>query len=417
MILRGLEIVGTNAGPQEIVVAGSAIARVGEPSRGDPSHSGPLFDFGGAIAFPGLVNSHDHLDFNLYPALGHKLYGDYLDWGHDIHRLDRDVISSLQRMPKPHRLRWGALKNLLCGVTTVAHHGARGDDLSFLPLGTISATSIHSVGAAPWWRWRLNAPLGPSPYVFHIAEGTSRSAHEEVDTLIRWNVFRKPLIGVHAIAMTADQAARFHAVVWCPVSNEFLYGATADIAALKRHTTILFGTDSTLSADWNLWNHLRRARALGVLDDRELFAALTRNAAIAWGRRDTGCIAPGQIGDIVVARKKASDLWDAFFAVTPEDILLVLRNGEIVLCDGPVDAAVGRRLGSVVRIGSSAKWVAEDVPEILARMRHYGIEPNLPVTAEPGGSVLCGRIERPSFVSVWRAARRNVGRPGRYWRS
>ncbi len=384
MIIRDVEIVGGDLDPQEIIVSGAAIARVGEPSRGHRSCDGPLFDFGTAIAFPGLVNSHDHLEFNLHPALGHGQYGDYIEWGQDISRNDGAVISSLQRMPKHHRLRWGALKNLLCGVTTVAHHGARGDELRSLPLGTVSATSIHSVGAAPRWRWRLNAPLGPSPYVFHIAEGTSRRARLEVDALIRWNMFRKPLIGVHAIAMSAEQAARFHAVVWCPVSNEFLYGATADIAALKRRTTILFGTDSTLSAEWDIWNHLRRARALGLLDDRELFAALTRNAAMAWDRRDTGCIAPGQIADVVVARKRARDRWDAFFSVTPEDILLVLRNGQVVLCDRSVDAIADRQDGSVVRIGSTAKWVAEDVSEILARMRHHGVASNLPVTVEPG---------------------------------
>lgn len=383
MIIRGVEIVGDDAGLREIVVSGRTIERIGDGSPGDPSWSGPALDFGTAIAFAGLINSHDHLEFNLYPALGHKRYADYREWGEDIHRSDRAVIASLHRMPKSHRIRWGALKNLLCGVTTVAHHGARRDDLRSLPLGAVSATSIHSVGGAPRWRWSLNAPFGRPPYVFHVAEGTSRGARREVDALLRWNVFRKPLVGVHAIAMSAEQAARFHAVVWCPVSNEFLYGATADIAALKRSTTILFGTDSTLSAEWNLWNHLRRARALRVLDDRELFDAVTRNAAIAWNRRDTGCIVRGHAADLVVARKKARDPWDAFFAANPEDLLLVLKAGQVVLCDRSVDTVRVPQGGSVIRLGSTAKWVAEDVPDILACMRHCGIESNLPIAAEP----------------------------------
>ena len=33
--------------------------------------------FDGAIIFPGLINSHDHLDFNLFPQLGNRAYKNY----------------------------------------------------------------------------------------------------------------------------------------------------------------------------------------------------------------------------------------------------------------------------------------------------------------------------------------------------
>jgi cytosine/adenosine deaminase-related metal-dependent hydrolase len=351
--------------------------------HGSQVAGGPCIDFDDAIAFPGLINSHDHLEFNVYPALGHRHYSDYREWGDDIHRSDRGVIASSQRMPKQHRLRWGALKNLLCGVTTVAHHGARRDDVRSLPIGAVRSTSIHSV-RAPLWRWHLIGPPIRPPYVFHVAEGTSPEARREVDALIRWNVFGKALVAVHAIAMNAAQAAHFHAVVWCPVSNEFLYGTTADVASLKQTTTILFGTDSTLSAAWDVWSHLRRARTLHVLDDRELFAAVTRDAALAWGRRDTGHIAPGHTADLVIARKKASDPWDAFFAVTPEDLLLVLKDGQVVLRDPSVAGDRDHAHGSTIELGSTEKWVAEDVPDLLACLRHHGIASNLPIAARSG---------------------------------
>jgi cytosine/adenosine deaminase-related metal-dependent hydrolase len=381
MILRGVDVVGEGNGSREIVVSGTTITRVGDrPSRERPE-DGPTLDFEEVIAFPGLTNSHDHLEFNLYPALGHKHYADYREWGDDIHRRDEAVISSLQRVPKAVRLRWGALKNLLCGVTTVAHHGALGDDLRALPVAAAPGTSIHSIGAARHWRLRLNAPLGRSPYVVHVGEGTSLEARREIDTLLRWNLFQRPLVGVHAIAMGAGQAARFHAIVWCPVSNEFLYGATADIATLKRSTTVLFGTDSTLTGDWNVWSHLRRARALGPLDDRELLAAVTTAAAFAWGRSSSGCLAAGRIADVVVARKKARDPLDAFFAIDPEDVLLVLRAGSVVLCDASLQAVRVRRPCSSLRLGATTKRVAEDVPGLLACLGRYSVRPNLPIAA------------------------------------
>jgi cytosine/adenosine deaminase-related metal-dependent hydrolase len=379
MILRGVELVGESKPAREIVVSGASIARVGGLSARLPD-DGPLVELDEAIVFPGLTNSHDHLEFNVYPSLGHERYGDYVDWGHDIHRRDATVIAALERIPHRTRLRWGALKNLLCGVTTVAHHGSARDDLTELPIDTVVATSIHSVGLDRRWAWKLNAPIARSPYVFHLGEGTSLFAKREIDELLRWNLFRRPLIAVHAIAMRAEQASHFRAIVWCPVSNESLYGVTADIASLKPVAPVLFGTDSTLTADWNVWNHLRRARALGDLDDPELFAAVTRSAAVVWGRAKTGSVAPGQNADLVVARKKAKGPYDAFFAVEPQDILLVLRRGQVVLHDASLGLPVGRGPLSMVGLGGSEKWVAEDVPAVLAGMREYGVEPNLPIT-------------------------------------
>jgi cytosine/adenosine deaminase-related metal-dependent hydrolase len=378
MIVRGVQVVGEGAVSREIVISGSAFARRGEASV-HPAREGAVIDFDdAAIAFPGLVNSHDHLEFNVYPALGHRRYVDYLDWGDDIHRRDARLIALLERVPRPARLRWGALKNVLCGVTTVAHHGDSPDTGTSLPVDTVAATSIHSIRAAPRWRWRLNAPRDRSPYVFHVGEGTSSSARREVDELVRWNLFGRRLVAVHALGIDAEQATRFQAVVWCPVSNEYLYGATADVAAIKRRTAVLLGTDSTLTGDWNIWSHLRCARAHGGLDDRELFESVTLVAAQAWRRPKTGRIAPGLVANLVVARRKARNVYDAFFAVDPEDILLVLKGGAIVLCDASLDIRPAGQSSSV-RIGTSEKWVAEDVPGIVAVLRKWGVQPNLPI--------------------------------------
>jgi cytosine/adenosine deaminase-related metal-dependent hydrolase len=385
MIIRHVQLVGDEAEATEIVVSDGVFARVGEASD-DPSRDGPLLTIVDAIAFPGLTNSHDHLEYNLYSALGHGPYADYVEWSTDIQRRDAHTIAAVERVPRALRLRWGALKNLVCGVTAVAHHGRSRDRLASLPVDIIPGTSIHSARFAPLWRLRLNTPVDRSPYVFHVGEGASPQVAHEVDAVLRWNLFQRRLIGVHAIAMHREQAERFHAVVWCPVSNEFLYGKTADIASLKRATAIVFGTDSTLTGGWNFWTHLRRARALGLLDDRELFDAVTRTAARIWRRSKTGSIAPGSKADLVVAKKKRPNRWDAFFAVDPEDILLVLRGGAVVLCDASLDwAPRGGPFSSqfsTVRIGASEKLVADDVPAICGAIRSYGIAPNTHIAVD-----------------------------------
>src|SRR5699024_5393300 len=126
------------------------------------------------------------------------------------------------------------------------------------------------------WRLKLNNVFARKhPYVIHLGEGTDAMAHDEIDTFIKNNFLNRSLFTVHGVAMDEEQAKRFKAMVWCPDSNFFLLNATADIKRLKTKTRILFGTDSTLTADWNIWNHLRLARKTGLMNDRELFNALT----------------------------------------------------------------------------------------------------------------------------------------------
>jgi cytosine/adenosine deaminase-related metal-dependent hydrolase len=372
MIIRGVEIVGDHSGRRDIHLSGARITGV-EPNGAVAREGGPL-SFRDAIAFPGLINSHDHLEFDLYPPLGHGPYADYVAWGEDIHRRDRGQIASIEAVPRPYRARWGAVKNLLAGVTTVAHHGA---PVGEQPVGLLGGTAIHSVRLEPSWRRRLNSPFSPAPHVVHTGEGTSDACHREIDLLLRWNLWRRDLIGVHAVAMDAHQAEGFRAVVWCPLSNQFLYGRSADIPALKARTAIVFGTDSTLTADWSVWNHLRAARALGFLSDRELLDAVTGAAAAVWNRPDLGRIAVGGAADLVVARRKAADPWEAFFALDPEDLLLVVRDGLPWLVDRSLEGAPRPAKGFAVRVGASEKIVAEDVPALLEEIRARGVRPNL----------------------------------------
>src|ERR1700689_3290710 len=123
MIIRGVEIVGEDGGRRDIHLTRARITDVA-PSGADRA----ALEIGAvichdAIAFPGLINSHDHLEFDLYPPLGHGPYADYVTWREDIHRRDRGQIASIEAVPRPYRARWEAVKNLLSGVTSVATHG------------------------------------------------------------------------------------------------------------------------------------------------------------------------------------------------------------------------------------------------------------------------------------------------------
>ena len=254
--------------------------------------------------FPGLINSHDHLDFNLFPQTGSRIYNNYIDWAQDIHAPHKETINAVLRIPQHIRTQWGLYKNLLNGVTTVINHGEKlsiDNNIINVVQGNFF---LHSIRFEKNWKLKLNSPLAKSrPYVIHIGEGTDDASYKEINKLIRWNIYKRKIIGVHGVAMDEKQATAFQALVWCPASNYFLLNATAAVEKLKSKTAILFGTDSTLTSDWNIWEHIRLARNSRLVSDQELFEMLTIRPAAVWGLKGFGKIAEHHVADIIIAKK------------------------------------------------------------------------------------------------------------------
>ncbi len=334
--------------------------------------------FTNAIAFPALANSHEHLDFNLFPPIANKIYANYREWGNDIHLQNKQAINEVLQIPQNLRTQWGIYKNLLNGFTRVVNHG---DPLPIAtPLIDIQqrCRSLHSVGFEKNWKWKLNRPGQTGlPIVIHTGEGTDVLATKEIDELIRWNIFKKPLVGVHGVAMTATQARSFKALVWCPASNDFLLDRTADIQELKQATNILFGTDSTLTAGWNIWEQLRMARVSGMLSDQALFQSVTSTAANVWGWENYGYLKEGSVADIVIANNHGrQNSMDAFYAINPEDLLLVVHRGKILLYDSSLeeqlkDTAMQDPFFSRVQINGRTKSVVGDLPALMQQIKNH----------------------------------------------
>ena len=365
--------------PVDIGIKGDAVFNVATKMLSP----GPRITFDNAIAFPGLINSHDHLDFNLFPQLGHQVYQNYIQWGKDIHERDKDEINRVLKVPVPLREEWGIIKNLLCGVTTVVNHGEKIKLTD--PLVTVHEAyqCIHSVQFEKQWKLKLNNPLKTkSPVVIHIGEGTDQLAHNEIDELIRWNLLKKPLIGVHAVAMTEQQATKFKALVWCPQSNFFLLGKTAPVSQLSKQTTLLFGTDSTLTGNWSIWDHIAMARKTKMLTDEELYQTLQLNPAGIW-QTYTAAKQPGINADLVIANKKGSGWLDSFFEIEPKDLLVVLHHGSVRL----VDASLYHQFAEVdlagftkITIDGVEKYIQGDIARLIKNIRHYYPAAKFPIS-------------------------------------
>jgi cytosine/adenosine deaminase-related metal-dependent hydrolase len=379
MVLHNVNIVKGPASAS-IDIKGSHIAGLEDHPKDD---SRLHLTFDNALAFPGLINSHDHLNFNLFPQLGNKKYKSYREWGPYIHKNFAAEIAAVLKVPISLREDWGMLKNLLCGVTTVVNHGEKLQTGNRLIHVHEHCHNLHSVGFEKKWRLKLNNPFKRQlPVVIHTGEGTDRRSHKEIDQLTRWNLLRRKLIGIHGIAMSSRQAKKFRALVWCPQSNDFLLGKTAPVDKLQQHTDILFGTDSTLTGSWDIWEHIRDAKRIGSLSDDELYAALSTNAAHTW-KLPSGKIKKGKRADIVIARNSSSqDGLGEYFSVTPADILLVLCSGRMMLFDESLLPQLeGADLSefSKVNINGAGKYIRFDVPGLIAGIRQYYPNASFPV--------------------------------------
>jgi cytosine/adenosine deaminase-related metal-dependent hydrolase len=381
MLLRNLVSVG-NAKRVDILVEKDRIIAI--PAYGILSED-PLIqaiNFEDAIVFPGLINSHDHLDFNLFPQLGNRKYMNYLEWGDDIHLQNKATIDKVLKVPKELSIQWGIYKNLLNGVTTVVNHGPKVKVTNDIISVWQDCNVLHSVQLEKKWKLKLNNPfVGSQPFAIHIGEGTDLKAHEEIDELLKWNLLKRSLIGIHAIAMDERQAKGFEAIVWCPDSNHFLIGQTAHIDKLKQQTNVVFGTDSTVSSNWNIWEHLRLARQQNMVTDKELFEMLTSTPAKVWPMQDKGTLEKNSFADIVIARKKGSSSpMDAFYNLNPEDILLVMHEGEIRLFDESLLKQMNELKGfSKVTIKGSCKYVFGGIPDLLSSIKEYYPEASFPI--------------------------------------
>lgn len=385
MLLKNINIIAQESVSNVKIEGGKIEAITSTDEKTIQQTNDISIQFQDAIAFPGLINSHDHLDFNLFPRLGSKKYNNYLEWGPDIHRENKNIINEILKIPRPLRFMWGAYKNLLCGVTTVAHHGSS-VNLQNAPVNLIeNCCSLHSIRLEKNWRLKLNNPfIKPSSFVIHIGEGVDESMRMEADILRQNNFFKRKLIGVHGISVSKEQARLFDAMIWCPDSNIFLYGETARMEELRKVTQIIFGSDSTLSSHWNIYEHIRLAVKMNILSAEEIYHSLTYVPAKVWGLKGKGNLSANKIADIVIAKTKDNKSgFEQFLNVNPEDILLVMREGEIVLADEEIAKQIKQKVlwqrFSNVYVNGACKKVLGNVPALVEAIKGYCRSIELPI--------------------------------------
>src|SRR5215467_6189740 len=267
----------------DVEIKNGHIARIA-PTAGSPFSLN--VDLDGYLVLPGLINAHDHLEFNLFPRLGNGPYPNSEAWAHDIYDPNRPLLREHLSIPKTVRLWWGGIKNLLSGVTTVCHHNPYEPDVfgREFPVRVLRQYGwAHSLAFEKDIRGRLAETPEGAPFIVHLGEGTDEQSRSEIFVLDRMGALGPPTVIVHGVALTPDGHAlrrrRGAALVWCPTSNRFTLGTTLDARSICREENLALGSDSALTSQGGLLDEIRAAHRDEKVPATAVYSMVTSSAA------------------------------------------------------------------------------------------------------------------------------------------
>lgn len=384
---------GVRAG---VKIAGARIAAVGKCSRARER----VVDLEGDRLLPGLINAHDHLQLNHLPRPAPaRRYSHVREWIADIDRLRRldGPLKSAVAVPLADRLLLGGVKNLLSGVTTVAHHDPLHSSLCEprYPSRVVTrfgwAHSLYIEGEAKTWESHGRTPAD-WPWIIHAAEGVNAQALAEFRQLERLGCLQPNTLIVHGVALGARERRRLSdaaaGLIWCPSSNLHLFGATAEVADLAAGRRVALGTDSRLTGSRDLLTELRIAAEQASLTSEALESLVTRDAAELLRLADCGVIAPGRRADLLVLPAGL-----ALERAERAEIRLVVLDGTPLYGDLDFARALGPAGHWVeVCVDGRAKALARSLVERLVFLEPQ--EPGLKLPARESGDLASARQEK-----------------------
>jgi cytosine/adenosine deaminase-related metal-dependent hydrolase len=347
-----------------------------------------VVDLDGDRLLPGLINAHDHLQLNNFPRLKFRdRYTEVGEWIADLeaNRQTHRELADAAAVPRELRLRMGGLKNLLAGVTTVAHHDPLYPELlaADFPVRVLAGYGwSHSLGVTgidAVIRSHRHTPA-TSPWFIHAGEGVSEAMAREFETLDNAGCLTANARLIHGVAFDEHScrrlAARGAGLIWCPASNEFLFGRTLRCRDLIEGGSVALGSDSRLSGSRDLLEELQAAQRTGLVADEQLEPLVTRTAAKLLGLHDRGTLDPGSLADLLVLPGDLP-LWRA----TRADVRCVMLGGRMLYGDS-------RYARQLMAPGEALAVTVDGRPKVLLA----GLARLLPEAREPGvQQVLAGR--------------------------
>ncbi|MFL5352879.1 amidohydrolase family protein [Archangium sp.] len=326
------------------------------------------------VISPGLINSHDHIDYQQAPAAGKaERYEHRHDWrvggaSHDGHT----KLTSGNTTNDANVKAWAELRQVMAGTTSIASSGGQKGLLRELQASKFATTGNQEGLKEPnlfFETFPLNDTGGKeltsgcdypasgidrpdsipalAAFLPHVAEGIEESAHNEFRCVSGQGSGSQDLLTshtaiIHGVGLTAAEMAKMAergtGLIWSPRSNVSLYGDTAMVTAYKTMgVKIALGTDWLQSGSMNILHELQCANYLNQVhysrefSDEELWRMVTANAADlteTWEK--VGRISKGKVADLAIFKLNGNTASPhrSVIDAKPEDVVLTLRGGK-----------------------------------------------------------------------------------------
>jgi 5-methylthioadenosine/S-adenosylhomocysteine deaminase len=385
LLLQGTIVTPDQVFVGEVLVVADTIVCVAPSCAADPQASGATIIDTQGIIMPGMIDSHNHIQFDIFDGddwAPLQAYDDHDQWTNedrygamvDAKQCLNGEASCPADLPKQalgcELVKYGELKGLIAGTTSIVGAANPADKACYGSLArTIDqgandmpgpkndkvqiATLFPSAASADGVCKNIHTDDDTDAYLPHVGEGKpgDASALAEFTTLQTINstepdgcLLTPETAIVHGTAFGDPEFALLAAhgtdLVWSPRSNVFLYGAGTDYDMTTDIATVLsYGINVSLGCDWsmggspNLLDEMRFADEVDearwqILSPKDLVLMTTTNAAKVLAL-DTqlGALEVGNKADITVLRGDTQKPYEAILAATPREIRLVLVNG------------------------------------------------------------------------------------------
>ncbi len=348
--------------------------------RNNIATSSGVLDLEGYLLLPGLINAHDHLEFGLFPNLGAGPYQNSVEWAKEIHRTHATLIARHRKVPKAARFNWGAIRNLLCGVTTVCHHNPLSRELlsTDFPIRVLSKFGwAHSLELDPNLIHNFDHTPPNLPFVLHAAEGIDARSAQEIFDLDRIQVLSDRTVLVHGLALNPKSVAllnrRRSALIICPTSNQFLFHSAPSSMLIKTINTVVLGSDSPLTSAGDLLDEINFARNEIGIDPNSLYEMVTsRSAAVLRLRNGEGHLKPGSVGDLIAVQNRGLTPAETIARLTFDRVEMVMLAGRVQLASATIYDRLPAELKSGLEpltIDGHLRWLRAPVESLLLEAR------------------------------------------------
>jgi cytosine/adenosine deaminase-related metal-dependent hydrolase len=350
IILRGTVIL-----PDSLLCSGDVLVSrstnkilcVGADCTSDPGATGAPVICGDVVS-PGLINGHDHLQYNHLPRFQHpSLFVNHDDWtGDSGYRAFSKAFVGSSGAETCDSMKYSEVRMLMAGTTSVdgtvsnrcIDGMVRDLDTPYNGLG-LDADYVTFIDSANFAKIRGDLASG-TPAAIHVDEGLDLATRDpQFKELVSEGLVSSHTAVIHATALSTDEfrmlAQGGASILWSPRSNIDLYGLTTNVVAAKNAgVPISIGTDWTPSGSLNLLDEVRCADFLNTsyydraFTDRDLFDAVTLTPARALGvDQQIGSLAVGLKGDVTLFRGDRTRPLRAVIDAQNDDVELVLVDG------------------------------------------------------------------------------------------